>query len=100
MDRNQSSPLLVNTKEAHTSKSSMYPFLERLQQQKQITPTEFDFAVEIKNIFVKIPLLQDVKYIPIYTKIVRDLCIQKIGIPKGKPPTIQVIGRIASLMFS
>ena len=100
MDRNQSSPLLVNTKEAHTSKSSMYPLLERLQQQKTITPTEFDFAVEIKNIFVKIPLLQDVKYIPIYTKIVRDLCIRKIGIPKGKPPTIQVIGRIDSLMFS
>ena len=100
MDQNHSSPLLINTKEAHTSNSIMYPFLEQLQQQKQITPTEFDFAVEIKNIFVKITLLQDVKYIPIYAKIVRDLCIQKIGIPKGKPPTIQVIGRIASLMSS
>jgi hypothetical protein len=63
-----------------------------------ITTPEFDFAAEIKNICVKIPLLQDFKDIPIYVKTKRDLCINKLGRQKIKPPNIQVIGKLASLL--
>ena len=56
------------------------------------------FAVELKNICVKIPLLNALKDIPIYAKIVRDLCIRKQGSQKMEPPTIQIIGNLESFI--
>jgi hypothetical protein len=52
----------------------------------------------LKNICINIPLLQEIKNILIYTKLVRDLCIKNSGRLKKEPPTIQVIGKLASLM--
>jgi len=75
------------------------PFLERLVEQKTSTSLpEFDILDELKNSYVKIPLLQAIKYIPIYTKTIKELCIKKTGRKKRDPPTIQVIGKLSSLM--
>ena len=52
----------------------------------------------MKNVYVKILLLQAIKYIPIYTKIVKELCLNKTRKIKKDPPTIHVIGNLAGLM--
>ena len=52
----------------------LYP--ERLSLVNADPQPEFDFLGELKNLFVKIPLLQAMKDVPIYAKIVRDLCLK------------------------
>jgi hypothetical protein len=69
--------LKPNIQELKTPQSNKAPFLEILEIDKLITPPKFDFVAELKNIFVKIPLLQALKDIPIYVKIVRDIYIKK-----------------------
>jgi len=59
---------------------------------------KFDIFDEFKNSYVKIPLLRAIKEIPIYAKIVKELCIKKTRKKKKDPTTIQVIGKLASLM--
>jgi hypothetical protein len=53
---------------------------------------------ELKNISIKIPLLQAIKDIPIYAKTIKELCNKKTGRKKQDPQTIQVVGKLASLM--
>jgi hypothetical protein len=50
---------------------------------------------ELKNICVKIPLLQAIKDIPIYSKVVKELCIKKPGRKQKDPPTIHLIGGLS-----
>jgi len=65
------------------------PFLERLVDHKtSIFLPKFDLIDELKNSYVKIPLLQNVKDIPIYTKTIKELCIKKTDKKKRDPPTI------------
>ena len=53
---------------------------------------------ELKNICVKIPLLQDINDIPIYSKVIKELCI-KFPVKKQKDPlTINVIGEMSECM--
>ena len=52
------------------------PFLERLAIAKPVTYPEYDVVNELKNICIKIPLLQAIKDIPIYSKVIKDLCIK------------------------
>jgi hypothetical protein len=55
------------------------PYPERLSLEKPCTQPEFDFLGELKNVCVKIPLFQSIKDVPIYSKVVQELCIQKPG---------------------
>lgn len=45
-----------------------------------------------------IPLLQAIKDVPIYQKIVRDLCVKKPGRKPKDPITIHVMGKLSYLM--
>jgi hypothetical protein len=47
---------------------------------------------ELKNICVKILLLQAIKDIPIYSKVVKELCIKNPGRNKKDPPIVNLIG--------
>ena len=58
---------------------------------------EFAILDELKNYYVKIILLQAIKDIPIYAKII-ELCIKKTDKNKRDPPTIKVIGKVANLI--
>ena len=49
---------------------------------------------ELKNIYIKIPLLQAIKDIPIYNKVIKELCIKRPGNKQKEPLTIHVIGEI------
>jgi hypothetical protein len=51
--------------------------------------------IELKNLCVKIPLLQAIQDIPIYAKKVRELCLKKVGRKKKGPPIIQFFGQSA-----
>ena len=56
-------------------------------------------ASELRNLFIKITLRQDIKEIPICTKIIKELCLKKLGRKRLEPQTIQFVGRAAELMM-
>jgi hypothetical protein len=55
------------------------PFPERLKITKHVELPSFNLLGELQNMHVNIPLLQAIRDVPIYAKIVRDLCIKKPG---------------------
>jgi hypothetical protein len=71
------------------------PYPDRLVIEKPTTRLEFDILNELKNICVKIPLLQAIKDIPIYSKVVKELCIKKPGRKQNDPPTVHLVGGIS-----
>jgi hypothetical protein len=71
------------------------PYPDRLVIKKPTTRPKFDILNELKNICVKIPLLQAIKDIPIYSKVVKELCIKKPGRKKKDPPTVHLIGGLS-----
>lgn len=60
---------------------------------------KFDLMDELNNVCVKILLLQELKDIPIYAKVVKDLCTRNPGKKKQDPKIIHVIGQLAELML-
>jgi hypothetical protein len=63
--------------------------------EKPTTRPEFDILNELKNICVKIPLLQSIKDIPIYSKVVKELCIKKPSRKQKDPPTVHLVGGLS-----
>jgi hypothetical protein len=61
-------------------------------------PLHRDIEDELRNVCIKIPLLQVIKDIPIYAKIIRDLCIKKPGRKKKEPPLVQVVGKLSEFI--
>jgi hypothetical protein len=49
-------------------------FPERLMIAKPVVYPNFDIAGELKNLHVKIPLMQALQDIPIYAKTIKELC--------------------------
>jgi len=74
------------------------PFPERLTIEKPVVQPEFDILNELRNVCVKIPLLQAIKDVPIYTKAVRDLCIKKPGRKRKEPSTVHLVGQISDCL--
>ena len=68
------------------------PFLERLLIEKPVVHPEYNVLNELKNICIKIPLLQAIKDIPIYSKVIKEICIKCPGKKQKDPLTIHVIG--------
>jgi len=48
---------------------------------------------------VQIQLLQAIKYVPIYNRLIKEKCFRNPGIQKRDAPTINVIGQLSNLMF-
>jgi hypothetical protein len=67
--------------------------------EKPIVCYEFDLITKLKNVCIKIPLLQVIKYIPIYANTVRGFFLKKYGRKKIEPKTIQFIGKSTYLML-
>ena len=59
---------------------------------------KFNFIGELKNLYVKISLLQAIQDIPIYAKDIRDVCVKKPGMKPKDPPTMYVMGRLSKLL--
>ena len=60
---------------------------------------QFNILGELKNIYVKIPLLQALHDVPIYARTIRDLCTRKPGRKPRDPPTVHVIGKLSELIM-
>jgi hypothetical protein len=94
-----STPIEYDVQHSLENKDNIVPFPERLNQPKIQPQPTFDIMGELKNLCVKIPLIQAIKDIPIYSKVIRDLCVRKPGRKKQDPPTIQVVGQLSELML-
>jgi len=68
--------------------------------EKYITSYEHDFLNELKNICVKIPLLEAIMNTPTYIRTIMELCLKKSGRKRKDPTTMQVVGKLASLMLT
>jgi hypothetical protein len=91
-----------NTTQKHPDEQESLPeppYPERLNIEKSPTQQEFDLLGELRNVCVKIPLFQAIKDVPIYAKVVRELCLKKPGRKKKDPKTVHVIGKLADLML-
>ena len=86
--------------EPSSSQISHPSFPERLEMEIKAKQPELDLVSKLRNMCIKIPLLQAIKYIPIYVKTMRELCNHKLGRQKKEPSTIQEGGKLASLMFT
>ena len=59
---------------------------------------QFNLLGKLRNLYVKIPLLQALQDVPIYARTVRDLCTKKSGRKPRDPPTVHVIGKLFALI--
>jgi len=87
-----------NSHAAKTPQKTNPPYPERLLVKKSKEPIGHNVEAELRNICVKIPLLQAIKDIPIYAKIVRDLCIKKPRRKRKEPSVIQVVGQLSEFI--
>lgn len=86
-------------KEDSVPQASVPPYPKRLVQPKQYTPKEVEFLRELKNLCVKIPLLQYIKYAPIYSKLIREECFKIPRRRKRGTLTINFVGKLFDLML-
>lgn len=75
------------------------PFPEILTHPVQPNLEENELLGELKNQCVKIPLLQAIKYVPIYNKLIKNTCFKHRGRRKRDTPTINVIGQLSDLIL-
>jgi hypothetical protein len=57
-----------------------------------------DIEDELRNVCIKIPMLQAIKDIPIYAKIIRDIFLKKLGRKKKEPTLVQVVGQLSEFI--
>eukprot|EP00253_Pinus_taeda_P015881 PITA_15881 len=74
------------------------PFPERLVLTRTIETPAFNFLGELQNLYIKIPLLQALKDVPIYARTLRDICVKKPGRKTKDPLTVHVMGDLSALM--
>eukprot|EP00253_Pinus_taeda_P026150 PITA_26150 len=75
------------------------PFPKRLAQPLQPTPKETELVGGLKNLCVNIPLLQAIKDVPIYNKLIKEKCFKHPRRRKRDAPTINVIRQLSNLML-
>ena len=71
------------------------PYPERLLIEKPVVHSQFDLENELRNVCIRIPLLEAIRDVPIYSKMVRELCLKKPCRKQKDPPTIHVIGQLS-----
>ena len=74
------------------------PFPEILVIEKPVVHPEYDILNELKNIYVKIHLLKYIKEKPIYSNVIKELCIKLSGKKQKDPLTIHAIGEMSEGM--
>jgi hypothetical protein len=67
---------------------------------KTLEPPAFNLLGELQNLYVKIPLLQALRDVPIYARTMRDICVKKPGRKTKDPLTAHVMGDLSALMSS
>lgn len=74
-------------------------FPERLIIPRPIEYPDFDLLGELKNLCIKIPLLQAIQDILIYAKTIKELCVKKFVRKTKITPTVHVIATLFDLLL-
>jgi hypothetical protein len=75
------------------------PYPEILNLENYLTQLDFDFLGELKNVCVKIPLLQAIKDVLIYSKVEQKRFLRKPDRKSKYPKAIHVMGKLSDLMM-
>jgi len=67
--------------------------------EKQILLPDYDFLDELKNVCIKIPLLQAIREIPILSKTIKELSLKRPGRKPRDTRRIHLVGKIADIMM-
>jgi len=67
--------------------------------EKQILLPNYDFLDELKNVCIKIPLLQAIREIPILAKTIKELSFKRPGRKLKDTRRIHLVGKIADIMM-
>ena len=59
----------------------------------------YDFLDELKNVCIKIPLLQAIREIPILAKTIKELSIKRPGRKPRETKRIHLAGKIEDIMM-
>ena len=89
----------TRTKTQLTQSSKYPPYLEQLTLKKVMEQPSLNLLGDLKNIYVRIPLLQALHDVPIYAKTVRDVVLKKLGRKPKDPPTVHVVGNLSELIM-
>jgi len=99
LSNSQPPPKEDEEEKQETEPKTIPPFPERLARTTQLTLEETELLGELKQLCVKIPLLQAMKDAPIYNKLIREKCFRHPDRHKRNAPTINVIGQLSDLML-
>jgi hypothetical protein len=91
-------PEKVQSSSNNAAETTTPPFPERLALTKTPEPPAFNLLGELQNLYVKIPLLQALRDVPIYARTMRDICVKKPGRKTKDPLTVHVMGDLSALM--
>eukprot|EP00253_Pinus_taeda_P015329 PITA_15329 len=95
----QPPPLDEEEEKQESEPQAIPPFPERLVITTQPNPEEIELLGELKKLCVKTPLLQAIKYVPVYNKLIKEKCFRLPGRRKRDASTINVIGQLSDLML-
>ena len=98
LDR-QPPPREVEEDKEVTEPKANPPFPERLSMTVQPSPEETELLGELKHLCVKIPIIQAIKDVPTYNRLIKEKCFRNLGRCKRDAPTINVIGQLSDLML-
>jgi len=84
--------------QSQKEESNEPPYPESLIVKKEDTSLEYELENELRNACIKIPLLQVIRDIPIYTKIVKHLCIKKPGRKGHKNQNVKIISQMSTMI--
>jgi len=90
----QPPPREVDEDKEESEPKAIPPFPKRLFGTTQHTPEETELLGELKQLCVKIPLLQAIKYVPINNSLIKEKCFRHLRRCKRDAPTINVIGKL------
>jgi len=91
-------PEEVQSSSNNAAETTKPPFPEHLALTKMPEPPDFNLLGELQNLYVKIPLLQALRDVPIYARTMRDICVKKPGRKIKDPLTVHVMGDLSALM--
>lgn len=89
----------MKQQESTTNTNVSPPYLERHTIINQLVYSEFYLSGELRNLCIKIHLIESIQYDPIYVETIKELCVKN---PKRKPkdpPIFHVLGTLSDLIL-
>ena len=85
-------------KKDEKEKILLVPPFPQILETKQLDQAANALLDELKNLYVKIPLLWVIREIPIYNKFIKETCVKGLGRNKRYPYTINVLALLISCL--